>query len=168
MPKRPRVLRRKPRSLDALRGMLLRPEALRGMLLRPEALRAVLKRVGVPRRLTAGLSGSLHTRGFVLWVAALVTGILCVSQHVYSAKLAEQIEDLRGKREGLEAEIGFLMMECARLSGRERIEEYAAERLGMRYPEAHEVVRLGDGTRSRWDRWDDDLVEGSTIAVNDG
>ena len=158
MPKRRRILRRKPGSAGVLRGALLRPPALRAM----------LKRLGVPRRLTAGLWGSLHTRGFVLWTAALVTGILCVSQHVYSAKLAEQIGDLRGDREVLEAEIGFLMMECARLSGRERIEEYAADRLGMRYPEAHEVVRLGDGIRSSWDRWGDDLVEGSTVAVNDG
>jgi cell division protein FtsL len=131
-------------------------------------MRAVLKRVRVPRRLTVGLSGSLHTRGVVLWVAALVTGILCVSQHVYSAKLAEQIEGLRNDREVVETEIGFLMIERARLSGRERIEEYATERLGMRYPEAHEVVRLGDGIRNPWDRWGDDLVEGSTIAVNDG
>ena len=158
MVKRTRGRRRKTMSARALRGMLPRPPALRAM----------LKQVRVPRRLTAGLSGSLHTRGFILWAAALVTGILCVSQHVYSAKLAEQIEDLRGNREGLEAEIGFLIMERARLSGRERIEEYAAGRLGMRYPEAHEVVRLGDGIRSSWDRWGDDLVEGSTIAVNDG
>ena len=158
MLKRPRVPRGKPRSSDALRGMLRRPEALR----------AALKRAKVPRRLTAGLSGSLRTRGFLLWVAALVTGILCVSQHVYSTKLAEQIEDLREKREDVEAEIGFLRLECARLSSRERIEEYAAERLGMRYPEAHEVVRLGDGIRSQWDRWGNDLVEGSTIAVSDG
>jgi cell division protein FtsL len=158
MPKHLRILRKKPGSAGALRGTLLRPLALRAM----------LKRVGVPRRLTVGLWGSLHTRGFVLWTAALVTGILCVSQHVYSAKLAEQIGDLRGDREVVEAEIGFLMMECARLSGRERIEEYAADRLGMRYPEAHEVVRLGDGIRSSWDRWGDDLVEGSTVAVNDG
>jgi cell division protein FtsL len=116
----------------------------------------------------AGLSGSFHTRAFLLWGAALVTGILCVSQHVYSAKLAEQIEDLRGTREEVEAEIGFLSLERARLSGRERIELYATERLGMRYPEAHEVVRLGDGTSGSWDRWGDDLVEGSTIAVSDG
>jgi cell division protein FtsL len=128
----------------------------------------MLKRVGVPRRLTAGLFGSLHTRGFVLWTATLITGILCVSQHVYSVKLATQIVDLRGDREVLEAEIGFLMLECARLSGRERIEEYATERLGMRYPEAHEVVRIGDGIQNSWDRWGDDLVEGSTVAVNDG
>ncbi len=141
---------------------------LRGMFRRPEGLHAALKWARVPRRLTTGFSGSLHTRGFLLWGAALVTGILCVAQHVYSTELAEQIEDLRRQREDVEAEIGFLSMECARLSGRERIEAYAAERLGMRYPEAHEVVRLGDGTRSRWDRWDDDLVEGSTIAVNDG
>ena len=158
MPKRPRILRGKPMSGGALRGMQRSTEPLWAM----------LKRVRVPRRLTAGLSGSLHTRGLVLWAATLVTGILCVSQHVYSVKLAEQIEDLRGNREGLEAEIGFLMIECARLSGRERIEEYATERLGMRYPEAHEVVRLGAGIRNPWDRWGDDLVEGSTIAVSDG
>ena len=97
-----------------------------------------------------------------------MTGILCVSQHVYSIKLAEEIEDLRGAREEMEADIGYLSLERARLSGRERIENYATGRLGMRYPEAHEVVRLGDGIRSQWDRWGDDLVEGSTIAVSDG
>jgi cell division protein FtsL len=97
-----------------------------------------------------------------------VTGILCVSQHVYSTKLAEEIEELRGTREGLEAEIGFLSLERARLSGRERIEAYATERLNMRYPEAHEVVRLGDGTQESWYRWGDDLVEGGTVAVSDG
>ncbi len=143
-------------------------DALRGMLRRPEGVRAALKWVRVPRRLTSWLSGSLRTRGFLLWGAALVTGILCVAQHVYSTELAEQIQGLREQRESVEAEIGFLSMECARLSGRERIEAYAVERLGMRYPEAHEVVRLGDGTRSQWDRWGDDLVEGSTIAVSDG
>jgi len=141
---------------------------LRGMLRRSEGLRAALKWARVPRRLTVGLSGSLHTRGFLLWSATLVTGIMCVAQHVYSTDLAGEIDGLRGQRESVEAEIGFLSLECARLSGRERIETYAAERLGMRYPEAHEVVRLGDGTRSQWDRWGDDLVEGSTIAVNDG
>ena len=158
MQRRARTPRRERTSFDALRGMFGRSEGLR----------AALKWARVPRRLTTGLSGSLHTRGFLLWGAALVTGILCVAQHVHSTELAEQIEDLRGQRESVEAEIGFLSMECARLSGRERIEVYAAERLGLRYPEAHEVVRLGDGTRSRWDRWGDDLVEESTIAVNDG
>jgi cell division protein FtsL len=141
---------------------------LGGLLRRTGDLRSAVKRAGVPRRLTAGLSGSLHTRAFLLWGAALLTGILCVSQHVYSTKLAEQIDGLRVRREEVEAEIGFLSLERARLSSRERIEEYAVERLGMRYPEAHEVVRLGDGTRSTWDRWDDDLVEGGTVAVCDG
>ena len=142
--------------------------ARQGGLLRPDVLRALLKRARVPRRLMAGLLGSLHTRGLLLWGAALVTGILCVSQNVYSAKLAEQIEDLTEVREEMETEIGFLSLERARLSGRERIEHYATERLGMRYPEAHEVVRLGDGTSGSWDRWGDDLVEGSTVAVSDG
>jgi cell division protein FtsL len=131
-------------------------------------LRAALKRAGVPKRLTAALSGSLRTRGFLLWGAALATGILCVSQHVYSTKLAEEIEQLRNAREDLEAEIGFLSLEHARLAGRERIERYAMERLSMRYPEAHEVVRLGDGTQDSWNRWGDDLVEEGTVAVNDG
>lgn len=158
MAKCPRVPRRKSRNLNALRGALPRPDAVL----------ALLKRARVPRRLTAGLSGSLHTRGLLLWGAALVTGILCVSQHVYSTKLAEQIGDLREAREEMEAEIGFLSLERARLSSRERIEEYAIERLGMRYPEAHEVVRLGDGIQDSWDRWGDDLVEGRTIAVIDG
>jgi len=138
------------------------------MLGRSEGLRAALKWARATKRLTTGLSGSLHTRGLLLWGATLVTGILCVAQHVYSTDLAEQIVDLRGQRNSVEAEIGFLSIESARLSGRERIEAYATERLGMRYPEAHEVVRLGDGTRSQWDRWGDDLVEESTVAVNDG
>jgi len=128
----------------------------------------VLKRAGVPRRLKVGFHGSLHTRGFLLWGAALATGILCVSQHVYSTQLAEQIQELVGKRKNVEAEIGFLSLERARLSSRERIEEYATERLEMRYPEAHEVVRLGEGARDSWNRWGDDLVEGSTVAVSDG
>ncbi len=158
MQRRTRVPRRRRTSAGALRGMFRRPEGLR----------AALKWARVPKRLTTGLSGSLHTRGLLLWGATLVTGILCVAQHVHSTDLAGQIESLRRQRNSVEAEIGFLSIECARLSGRERIEAYAAERLGMRYPEAHEVVRLGEGTRSRWDRWGDDLVEGSTIAVSDG
>ena len=51
---------------------------------------------------------------------------------------------------------------------RERIEAYASERLGMRYPEAHEVVRLGEGTESSWERLDDELVEVNGLAVIDG
>lgn len=157
MRRRSRAPRRKPRN-----------DARHGALLHPGTLRALLKRLRVSRRLMAGLSRSLYTRAFLLWGATLVTGILCVSQHVYSTKLAEQIEELRDTREKTETEIGFLSMERARLSGRERIEQYATERLGMRYPEAHEVVRLGDGTYRSWDRWGDDLVEGSRVAVSDG
>lgn len=119
------------------------------------------------RRLTDVLQGSIHTRGFILWVAALATGILCVTQHVYSTKLAEEIEELRAAREELETEIGFLQMEQARLSGRERIEEYATGRLGMRYPEAGEVVRLGAGTR-RSGGTVDDLVQGGRVAADNG
>lgn len=132
-----------------------------------EAVR-LLKRPRALKRLASGMSASLHTRGLVLWVATLVTGILCVSQHVYSTKLAEQITELRGSRADLEAEIGFLEMERSRLSSRERIESYASQRLGMRYPEAHEVVRLGEGTRFDANRWDDELVEVSDLAVSDG
>lgn len=127
-----------------------------------------MKRKKVIRRLTAGLTGSLHTRGFLLWVAALVTGILCVSQHVYSSQLAEDIGNLRTDREELEAEIGFLKLECARLTSRERIEVYAGERLDMRYPRADEVIRLGSGTASRMGSRDDDLVEVGGNAVSGG
>ncbi|MBN2566372.1 MAG: cell division protein FtsL [Candidatus Eisenbacteria bacterium] len=121
-----------------------------------------MKRSKLLRRLTILLSGSIHTRGFVLWVAALVTGILCVSQHVCSTKLAEDIEGLRSEREGLEAEIGFLTIERAKLTSRERIENYATEHLDMRYPEAEEVVRIGPGTARAERRWDDELVGGQT------
>lgn len=121
-----------------------------------------MKRSKVLRRLTAGLSGSVHTRGFVLWIAAMVTGILCVSQHVYSTKLAEEIESLRRERGEIEAEIGFLTIERARLMSRERIESYAAERLEMRYPEADEVIRIGPGTDGCGRQWDRELVEGQT------
>jgi cell division protein FtsL len=131
-------------------------------------LSGLLKRVRVPRRLLSGVTASLHTRGFVLWVAALVTGILCVTQHVYSTKLAEQIEDLRREKAEVRAEIGFLEMEHSKLMSRERIEEYASERLGMRYPRAHEVVRLGVGTRPTKGGWDRELVEVNARAFGDG
>ena len=94
------------------------------------------------RRLMKRFGGSLHTRGFILWAAALATGILCVWQHVYSMRLASEIQALRDRRETLQAEIGFLHIACADLGSRERIEVYAQERLGMRYPEGHEVRRL--------------------------
>jgi len=164
MAKHTRTRGRRSRSAR-VRGALGALDAVRRG---PSALRAVLKRAGLARRLKVGLTGSLHTRGLLLWGAALLTGILCVSQHVYSTQLAEEIEDLKNSRKVVEAEIGFLSVEQARLSSRERIEEYATERLGMRYPEAHEVVRLGDGAQDSWDRWGDDLVEGSGVAVSDG
>ena len=131
-------------------------------------LARTLKRPRALRRLASGVTASLHTRGLVLWVAALATGILCVSQHVYSIKLAEQITELRGDRADLEAEIGFLQMERSQLSSRERIESYATERLHMRYPEAHEVVRIGKGTRLDVGRWEAELVEVNGLAVSDG
>ncbi len=127
-----------------------------------------VKRTKLLRRLTTVFTGSLRTRGFVLWVAALVTGILCVSQHVYSGMLAGDIQDLRDARKSLETEIGFLSMERARLTSRERVEDYATGRLGMRYPEAGEVVRLGPRSGSAAAGWGDDLVEGSTVAVDNG
>lgn len=86
---------------------------------------------------------SVHVRGVVLWIAALATGMICVWEHVYASRVASSIEDLGDRKERLEAEIGFLRMECARLSGRERIEAYATENLGLRYPTGDEVVRLG-------------------------
>jgi len=88
-------------------------------------------------------AGSLQARGVLLWAAALATGMICVWEHVYAGRLASSIETLEDRRERLEAEIGFLRMECARLSGRERIETYATEHLGMRYPGGDEVVRIG-------------------------
>ncbi len=91
-----------------------------------------------------GIRGSVHAKGLVLWAAALLTGILCVWQHVYASHLAGEIESLRERRGRLEAEIGFLEMDCVALSSRERIERYAMEQLDMRYPGQDEVVRLGE------------------------
>lgn len=95
----------------------------------------------LPRRVS-GIASSLNARGAVLWAAALVTGIVCVWQHVHSNELASEIEALRNGREAVETEIGLLEMECAELSRRERVEVYASERLGMRYPRAGEVIWL--------------------------
>ena len=153
------------KGIPGLRGLRLPTDGLRTL---ASDVTRTLKRPRALRRLASGVSASLHTRGLVLWVAALATGILCVSQHVYSTKLAEQITDLRGERADLEAEIGFLHMERSRLTSRERIESYASGRLGMRYPEAHEVIRLGEGTRFDADRWDEELVEVNGLAVSDG
>jgi len=97
---------------------------------------------GLGRRVNE-IASSLHGRGFILWAAALVTGLVCVWQHVHSDELALEIESLRNVRETVETDIGLLEMECADLSRRQRIEEYAVERLGMRYPRAGEVIWLG-------------------------
>ncbi|MBM3307785.1 MAG: cell division protein FtsL [Candidatus Eisenbacteria bacterium] len=86
---------------------------------------------------------SVHARGVVLWVAALATGMICVWEHIYASRLASSIEGLEDRKERLEAEIGFLRMECAGLAGRERIELHATQHLGLRYPAGDEVVRLG-------------------------
>ncbi|MCD4690591.1 cell division protein FtsL [bacterium] len=98
-----------------------------------------------PATLFSGIRGSAHAKGLLLWAAALATGILCVWEHIYAARLASEIEILREARGRLETEIGFLDMECVALSSRERIEAYASEHLGMRYPDRDEVVRLSDG-----------------------
>jgi cell division protein FtsL len=66
-----------------------------------------------------------------------------VWQHVRSSELALEIEALKGRREAVKTEIGLLEMECAELSGRKRVEEYATERLEMRYPRAGEVIWIG-------------------------
>jgi cell division protein FtsL len=89
------------------------------------------------------VASSLHGRGLMIWTAALATGLLCVWQHVRSSELALEIEALKGRRETVMTEIGILEMECAELSGRKRVEEYATERLGMRYPRAGEVIWIG-------------------------
>ncbi len=110
--------------------------------------RRSLKRVVRSARLKGGMPSSLHARGLILWAAALATGITCVWEHVHSTELASQIEKLQNQREDVLAEIGFLKMECAELSSRERIEEEAGARLGMRYPVDGEVVWLRpDGCR---------------------
>lgn len=107
-----------------------------------------VKRVAGSTRLAGGVPVSLHARGLVLWAAALATGMTCVWEHVHSTELAAEIETLRDKREDVLAEIGFLKMECAELSSRERIEDEAGALLGMRYPTDGEVVWLRpDGCR---------------------
>jgi cell division protein FtsL len=78
-----------------------------------------------------------------------MTGLVCVWQHVHSSELALQIEALKGEREAVKTEIGLLEMECVELSGRKRVEEYATERLGMRYPRAGEVIWIGPSDSER-------------------
>lgn len=120
-----------------------------------------MKRPGLMKRLTGGLAASLHTRGLILWAAALATGVISVWEHVHSTELAAQIESLRSQREDLLAEIGFLKMECTRLSSRERIEVEAAERLDLRYPSDGEVVWLVPGGARTRGWTDDEYVEGT-------
>jgi len=127
-----------------------------------------VKRPRIVERLADVISGSLHTRGVVLWTAALATGILCVWQHVYSLHLAAEIEELRIRREEINAEIGFVAMECAVLSSRARIERYARERLGMRYPDGGEVVRLEANRDPVGSAWHDEFVERGSDGIQDG
>jgi len=107
-----------------------------------------VRRLVTSARLKGGFAPSLHARGLIIWAAALATGMTCIWEHVHSTELASQIEQLQNQRENVLAEIGFLKMECAELGSRERIEEEAGERLGMRYPVDGEVVWLRpDGCR---------------------
>lgn len=94
------------------------------------------------RRPRGGFGGAIHARGIILWAAALLVGILCVWEHVYSSSLASDIEKLKERRADVTAEIGFLRMKCADLSSRERVEAYATSRLAMRYPTGDEIVWL--------------------------
>ncbi|MBD3368083.1 MAG: cell division protein FtsL [Candidatus Eisenbacteria bacterium] len=126
-----------------------------------------MKRRGIIGRLTNRMGASIHTRGLILWSAALATGIVCVWQHVSAARTASEIDDLKARREELRAEIGFLEMRCSELSSRARIEEYAAEHLGMRYPRENEVVVIGSGGTSLEARTID-LVEGERVESTDG
>jgi cell division protein FtsL len=114
------------------------------------------------------LRGSLHVRGLAIWTAALMAGILCVWEHVYSTRLAAEIETLRQHRESVGAEIGFLRMECTLLTDRERIETYAAEQLGMRHPRSEEIIRLGVEGNLSAAHGHDEYVEGGEDAVYGG
>jgi len=123
-------------------------------------------RVGGERRRKGAFPATLHTRGLVLWAAALVTALVCVWEHVHSTELAAEIERLRWRREDLQAEIGFLRMECTELSSRERIEERAGELLGMRYPVDGEIVWLTREGQRLWTR--SDYVEAGADDRPDG
>jgi cell division protein FtsL len=126
-----------------------------------------VKRRGLKERLKNRLGASIHTRGLILWSAALATGMVCVWQHVSAARLATEIGDLQARREELRAEIGFLRMECSELSSRSRIEEYASEHLDMRYPGEGEVVVIGSTGRGP-SVPAVDLVEGESGVRSDG
>jgi cell division protein FtsL len=114
------------------------------------------------------VTSSLHGRGLILWAAALATGLVCVWQHVHSNELAAEIEALRNAREAVQTEIGLLEMECTDLSRRKRIEEYATERLGMRYPLAGEVIWLGPSDSGRPAGVREDYVVGEAPRDTEG
>ncbi len=126
-----------------------------------------MKKLQLLTRLVNRVGGPLHARGLLIWGAVLVTGVLCIWQQVYATRLASEIEELQHRRECLRTEIGFLRMECVTLSSRERIQEYARERLGMRHPRPGETIRLGDGTISRTIR-PGDLAAGTDDAQTNG
>jgi len=107
-----------------------------------------VKQLPLLTRLVNRVGGPLHAKGLLIWGAALMTGVLCIWEQVYATRLASEIEELQCRQEHVETEIGFLRMECVALSSRERIEEYAQERLGMSYPEPGEIIRLEDGVFS--------------------
>ena len=126
-----------------------------------------MKRRRMKERLVNRVGASIHTRGLILWSAALATGIVCVWQHVAASRLAVEIDSLQEQREELRAEIGFIEMECAELSSRSRIEEYAAEHLNMRYPREGEVVVIGS-TGAEESVAPVDLVEGDGSDRSEG
>jgi len=127
-----------------------------------------VKRSSLRRRLLGGVGASLHTRGALLWGAALAIGIFCVWEHVCATRLASDIERLKVAKARAEAELGFLEMECAALSSRERVEGYAKERLDMRYPATGEVVWIGSDGRELGDAEPQEFVEGERVGSIDG
>ncbi len=127
----------------------------------------IVKKPGPITRLVNRVGGPLHAKGLLIWCAVLVTGVLCIWQQVYATRLASEIDELQHRREYLRTEIGFLRMECVSLSSRERIQEYAEERLGMRHPKPGEIIRLEDATISRTIR-PEDLAAGTDDAQING
>jgi len=119
-----------------------------------------MKRSSLRQRLLGTVSASLHARGALLWGAALAIGIFCVWEHVCATRLASEIERLKATRARVEAELGFLQMDCAALSSRERIEGYATERLDMRYPKTGEVVWIGSSGLELGGNEPQEFVEG--------
>ena len=114
-----------------------------------------VKQLPLLTRLVNRVGGPLHAKGLLIWSAALMTGVLCIWEQACATRLASEIEELQCRQKQLETEIGFLRMECVTLSSRERIEEYAQERLGMCYPKPGEILRLEDGVFSPTTRPED-------------